>query len=105
MVVLSALNDCSNVNFNIKTYFMIDAAVAMEAIQTMSYNPHMMYSTWNRGAHPPSGATNDALVVGIRAVDARTQRIPVCAKVSTKNGRREGAPTCTRGACAPRLDQ
>lgn len=32
MVVLSALNDCTNVNFSVSKFFMIDAAVALEAI-------------------------------------------------------------------------
>jgi hypothetical protein len=46
MVVLSALNDCTNVNFKLNTYFMIDAAVAMEAVQSMPGDPAMVYSTW-----------------------------------------------------------
>jgi hypothetical protein len=46
MVVLSALNDCTNVNLKVNTYFMIDAAVAMEAVQSMAYDPAMIYSKW-----------------------------------------------------------
>ena len=46
MVVLSALNDCTNVNFKVNTYFMINAAVAMEAIQSMPHDPAMVHSTW-----------------------------------------------------------
>jgi predicted alpha/beta hydrolase family esterase len=45
MVVLSAISDC-NVTA-IKHYFMIDCAVPMEALQgDMTYNPDMVYSTW-----------------------------------------------------------
>ena len=45
MVVLSALNDYSNQNIN--TYFMIDAAVAIEAIDSgASLNPDMYPSAW-----------------------------------------------------------
>jgi hypothetical protein len=51
MVMLSALNDCTNINFKVNAFFMIDAAVAMEAVQTMNYNSHMMYSTWNMYAN------------------------------------------------------
>jgi len=51
MVVLSALNDCTNVNFNISKYFMIDAAVPMEAIegyqgQTAPMLEEMIHSEW-----------------------------------------------------------
>jgi hypothetical protein len=51
MVMLSALNDCTNINFKVNAFFMIDAAVAMESVQTMNYNSHMMYSTWNMYAN------------------------------------------------------
>jgi hypothetical protein len=45
MVVLSAISDY---NAAIDKYFMIDAAVAMEALQgDMTYYPNMLYSTWN----------------------------------------------------------
>jgi hypothetical protein len=45
MVVLSAISDC-NITA-IKHYFMIDCAVPMEALQgDMTYNPDMVYSTW-----------------------------------------------------------
>lgn len=45
MVVLSAISDY---NATIGHYFMVDAAVPMEAIQgDMAYNPNMLYSTWN----------------------------------------------------------
>jgi pimeloyl-ACP methyl ester carboxylesterase len=44
MVALSALNDYGA---NIQTYFMVDAAVAMEAIDTSTFpNNQMIYSTW-----------------------------------------------------------
>jgi len=51
MTVLSALNDCTNVNFNISKYFMIDAAVPMEAIegyqgQTAPMLAGMIHSEW-----------------------------------------------------------
>jgi predicted alpha/beta hydrolase family esterase len=47
MAVLSALNDCTNINFNINTFFMIDAAVAMEAIQgTASEDVNLIYPDW-----------------------------------------------------------
>jgi hypothetical protein len=45
IVVLSALNDCTNRNIN--TYFMIDAAVAIEAIDTtVASNSDMYPSAW-----------------------------------------------------------
>jgi hypothetical protein len=45
MLVLSTLNDCSNQNIN--TYFMIDAAVAIEAIDTSADSTSDMYqSAW-----------------------------------------------------------
>lgn len=45
MLVLSTLNDCSNQN--IRTYCMIDAAVAIEAIETNAPpNPDMYSSAW-----------------------------------------------------------
>ena len=45
MLVLSTLNDCTNQS--IKTYFMIDAAVAIEAIDsTAASNPDMYPSAW-----------------------------------------------------------
>ena len=48
------------------------------------------------GSAPAPGAANDALVIGLRAEDARTS-----VDSPTPNGRRESAPTGTRGACAP----
>ena len=45
MLVLSTLNDCGNQSIN--TYFMIDAAVAIEAIDSgASLNPDMYPSAW-----------------------------------------------------------
>ena len=45
MVVLSTLNDCSNQT--ISTYFMIDAAVAIEAIQgNATPDTHLIYPDW-----------------------------------------------------------
>ena len=45
MVVLSAISDYGATP---RHYFMIDAAVPLEALQgNMSYNPNMLYSTWN----------------------------------------------------------
>ena len=45
MLVLSTLNDCGNQNIN--TYFMIDAAVAIEAIDPNApLNPDMYPSAW-----------------------------------------------------------
>ncbi|HTV41408.1 MAG TPA: LamG-like jellyroll fold domain-containing protein [Candidatus Sulfotelmatobacter sp.] len=45
MLVLSTLNDCTNQSIN--TYFMIDAAVAIEAIDTTAAsNPDMYSSAW-----------------------------------------------------------
>jgi alpha-tubulin suppressor-like RCC1 family protein len=45
MVVLSAISDYDAAP---SEYFMLDAAIPMEAIQgAMSYNPKMLYSTWN----------------------------------------------------------
>jgi hypothetical protein len=47
MVVLSAISDYGATH--IAHYFMIDAAVPMEAIQgDMAYNPDMVYSTWQQ---------------------------------------------------------
>jgi Alpha/beta hydrolase of unknown function (DUF900) len=45
MLVLSTLNDCTNRNIN--TYFMVDAAVALDAIDTTAEsNPDMYPSAW-----------------------------------------------------------
>ncbi|HTY87092.1 MAG TPA: M36 family metallopeptidase [Candidatus Acidoferrum sp.] len=46
MAVLSALNDCTNVDFTVKAFFMIDAAVAMEAVQSTTPDTTMIYSAW-----------------------------------------------------------
>ena len=47
MVVLSAISDYGATH--LAHYFMIDAAVPMEAIQgDMAYNPDMVYSTWQQ---------------------------------------------------------
>jgi hypothetical protein len=49
MVVLSAISDS---DARIDNYFMIDAAVPMEALQgDMAYNPDMVYSTWKQYAN------------------------------------------------------
>ena len=49
MVVLSAISDYNTAP---SKYFMLDAAVPMEAVQgDISYNPNMIYSAWNQYAN------------------------------------------------------
>ena len=47
MLVLGSLNDCTNINFNIDKFFMIDAAVAIEAVQgNATPDTNMYYPDW-----------------------------------------------------------
>ena len=47
MLVLSALNDSTNINFNINQFFMIDAAVPIEALQgNATPDANMYYPDW-----------------------------------------------------------
>jgi hypothetical protein len=47
MVVLSALNDCPNIKFGINQYCMIDAAVAIEALDpSVGINQNMVHPAW-----------------------------------------------------------
>ena len=50
MVVLSALNDCSNQTIN--TYLMVDAAIALEDLEGIGTNAnfYMAHSDWTEGA-------------------------------------------------------
>ena len=48
------------------------------------------------GSAPAPGAANGTLAVGVAR--GQTSRFPYC---HTLRGQREGAPTSTRGACAP----
>src|SRR5262249_33137814 len=51
MVVLSTLNDSTNVGFNVNKYFMIDAAVPLEAIDdTAAQSLDMIHPEWTAPA-------------------------------------------------------